>query len=41
MGPRTNPYIYSFYLFCVYVDDVVMWSDWGWRLGAGANFYFS
>ena len=28
----------SFHLFCVHV--LVMWSDWGWSLVEGANFYF-
>ena len=36
-GPRTNPYIKYFLDLCV----CMMWSDWGWNLGEGANFYFS
>ena len=28
-------------VFTCFVRVLMMWSDWGWRLGEGANFYFS
>ena len=35
-GPRTNPHAKFLLDLCV----LMMWSEWGWSFGEGANFSF-